>query len=185
MNAIWTSIVIVALCILTALSPDKVSDVAINSANSALTTTFSMCGVYCLWLSIAEVMQKSGIVEMIARLTKPVNKALFGNLDDNVASDISMGLSANIIGAGNVATPFNLKAMSALTEKGALNRQGALLFVLNATGIQLIPSTVVGLRASALSSNPSDVILPSLVCTVVTSIIGVVAVMLLYDKCNT
>ena len=69
MNAIWTSIVIVALCILTALSPDKVSDVAINSANSALTTTFSMCGVYCLWLSIAEVMQKSGVVEMIARLT--------------------------------------------------------------------------------------------------------------------
>ena len=75
--------------------------------------------------------------------------------------------------------------MSALTEKGALNRQGALLFVLNATGIQLIPSTVVGLRASALSSNPSDVILPSLVCTVVTSVIGAVAVMLLYDKCNT
>lgn len=186
MNTIWTTIVIVAMCILTVLSPDKVSDVAIQSAQQALTTAFSMCGVYCLWLSITDILEKSGGVYVVARLMKALTRPLFGDLSEETDKDISMGLSANIIGAGNVATPFNINAMTALTKgKPVLTRSGAMLFVLNATGVQLIPSTVVGLRTSALSANPSDIILPSIICTAVTSLIAVLGVFLFYGRCDT
>ena len=90
---------------------------------------------------------------------------------------IAMNMSANMLGLGNAATPMGIKAMKALDDgSGIANTAMIMLIVLNATSIQLLPSTVIGLRASAGSTSPADIILPTLIATITTTILGIVLV---------
>ena len=87
---------------------------------------------------------------------------------------IALNMSANILGLGNASTPMGIKAMQALDDgSGKATFSMIMLLVVNATSIQLLPSTVIGLRSSAGSANPADIILPTIIATAITTICGI------------
>lgn len=182
MNIVWTVVTVVALAALTITNPQSVLTVCLDSSAQALTTALGLCGVYCLWLGIFEVAEKCKLVEGLSRCFARLNKFLYGNVE-KVASDyISLNLASNLLGVGNAATPSAISAIKEMEYGERLSRSGAMLFVVNATSVQLIPTTVIGLRASMGSANPSDILLPNLLSTIVTSVVGVALVFLAYGK---
>ena len=182
MNIVWTVVTILSLAVLTFTNPQGVLTVCLDSSSQALTTALGLCGVYCLWLGIFEVADKCKLVEGLSRVFTRLNKWLYGNIE-KVASDyISLNLASNLLGVGNAATPSAISAIQVMEHDEKLSRAGAMLFVVNATSVQLIPTTVIGLRASMGSANPSDILLPNLLSTIVTSVVGVALVFLAYGK---
>ena len=182
MNIVWTVVTVVALVALTIMNPQGVLTTCIDSSSQALTTAFSLCAVYCLWLGVFEVADKCRLVEKLSLCFEGLNKFLYGNVE-KVASDyISLNLASNLLGVGNAATPSAISAIKVLEKGEKLSRAGAMLFVVNATSVQLIPTTVIGLRASMGSANPSDILLPNLISTAITSIVGVALVFALYGR---
>ena len=182
MNIVWTVVTVVALAVLTITNPQGVLTVCLDSSAQALTTALGLCGVYCLWLGIFEVAEKCQLVEKLSLCFERLNKFLYGNVE-KVASDyISLNLASNLLGVGNAATPSAIAAINVMEKEERLSRAGAMLFVVNATSVQLIPTTVIGLRASMGSANPSDILLPNLISTIITSVVGIALVFAAYGK---
>lgn len=182
MNIVWTVVTVVALLALTVANPQSVLTVCLDSSSQALTTALSLCGVYCLWLGIFEVAEKCQLVEKLSRCFARFNKFLYGNVEKAASEYISLNLASNLLGVGNAATPSAIAAINVMEKEEKLSRAGAMLFVVNATSVQLIPTTVIGLRASMGSANPSDILLPNLISTIITSIVGIALVFALYGK---
>lgn len=174
---------IASLLVVTVVNPSAALGAAMDGATSAVTTAMSLCAVYCLWNGIFGVLEQSKLVETLSRVTKPVTKFLYGKLNETAAGYIAINMSANLIGVSNAATPSAQKAIEIMEKDNtSLSRAGAMLFVVNATSIQLIPSTVMGLRASMGSLSPSDIILPTFISTAVTTVLGVLLVNLAYGR---
>lgn len=182
MNIVWTVVTVLSLAALTITNPQGVLTVCLDSSAQALTTALGLCGVYCLWLGIFEIADKCKLVEGLSRCFDRLNKWLYGNVE-KVASDyISLNLASNLLGVGNAATPSAISAIQVMEKDETLSRSGAMLFVINATSVQLIPTTVIGLRASLGSASPADILLPNLLSTIITSVVGVALVFMAYGK---
>lgn len=182
MNIVWTVITIAALVALTIINPQSVLTVCLDSSSQALKTALELTAVYCLWLGMFKVAEECRLVEKLSKLLKPVNKWLYGNISEAAAGYVSLNLASNLLGVGNAATPSAIAAIKEEEIGEKLSRFGIMLFVVNATSVQLLPTTVIGLRASLGSANPSDIILPNLIATVITSIVGVALVFLAYGN---
>lgn len=182
MNIVWTVVTVLSLAALTATNPNGVLAVCLDSCSQALTTALGLCGVYCLWLGVFEVADRCKLVEGLSRLLGKLNALLYGNIEKVAANYISLNLASNLLGVGNAATPSAISAIKIMEKNEILSRGGAMLFVVNATSVQLIPTTVIGLRASLGSLSPSDILLPNFISTAITSIVGVALVFVIYGK---
>lgn len=182
MNIVWTVVTVLSLAVLTFVNPQGVLTVCLDSSAQALTTALGLCGVYCLWLGIFEVANECKLVEGLSRVFTRLNKWLYGNVEKTASDYISLNLASNLLGVGNAATPSAISAIQIMERDEKLSRSGAMLFVINATSVQLIPTTVIGLRASMGSTNPSDILLPNLLSTIVTSVVGVALVFAMYGR---
>ncbi len=149
----------------------------LNASASSVELCISLCAIYAVWLGLLEILDKSGLSDKLAKLLRPIIKKLFKGADDKTHKDIAVNISANMLGLGNAATPYGIKAMKGLDNgSGTASQAMIMLMVLNATSIQLIPTTTIGLRAAAGSSNPADIILPTLIATFVSCFIGILLV---------
>lgn len=168
-----------SICFLFWSDPSSVLGSMIEASNGALKLSIELCGVYAVWLGILEIVDASGLGEKLAKLLRPLIKRLF-KLDDPEAEKlIALNMSANMLGLGNAATPMGISAMKRLDDgKGIATPAIIMLIVINATSIQLLPSTVIGLRASAGSTSPGDIILPTLLATLCTFTLGICLVKL-------
>ena len=108
----------------------------------------------------------------MAKGLKPFIKRIFKSNNDAANENLAMNISCNLLGLGGAATPFAVKAIGEL-EKENNGFAQKLLFVINATSIQILPTTVIALRASAGSVSPSDIFLPSLICTAISTLTAV------------
>ncbi len=169
---------IISLAVLTVVNPQNVLSVCVGSGTQALKTALELCGVYCLWLGIFNVAEDCRLVEKLAVKLRPLNKFLYGNLSQEASEYISLNFASNLLGVGNAATPSAVEALKRTENAEKLSFAGTMLFVVNASGVQLVPTTVIGLRAALGSSNAADVILPNFLSTVVTSVLGIVLVFL-------
>lgn len=184
MNIIWTAIVIISIIMLTIINADSVLSVAIAGITDAVNTTVTLCAVYCFWGGILAIMQDSKLTQSIASLFEGVVKKLFGvHIPDEAISSIAINMSANILGVSNASTPSAIASIEILEKDNTtLSRAGAMLFVINASSIQLLPTTVMGMRASLNSISPTDIVLPTLISTIVTTLLGVLLVNVAYRK---
>ena len=172
-----------SIALLAFTSPQDMLTAMTGSMETSLTLCLSLMGIYCLWLGLINVLKDCGLIDSLSKKAKPLIKKLFDTSDDEICNNISLNISANLLGVGNAATPPALKAIRKMTDNSGKPSKGmAMLFVINACGLQLIPTTVIGLRASLSSANPSDILLPNLISTVITSIVGVALVFLAYGK---
>lgn len=182
MNIVWTVITALSIAVLAITNPQSVLSVCVDSGGQALKTALELCGVYCLWMGIFNVAEECRLVEKLAKKLRPLNRLLYGNLPQEASQQISLNFASNLLGVGNAATPSAVQALK-LTEQGEkLSFAGTMLFVVNASSVQLVPTTVIGLRAALGSANAADVVLPNFVATLATAVVGVALVFVFCGK---
>lgn len=180
MNKIWTILMIVSLACLIFLNPNNILPSMLSASQGALTLCISLCSMYAVWLGMFEILEDSGASEKLANIFKPITKYLFKTDNPYAQKQISLNLSANLLGLGSAATPAGIEAMRELDDKsGKPNFPMIMLFIINATSIQLLPTTAISLRLNAGSLNPSDIILPTLLSTFITTGLGILCVFLI------
>jgi len=174
MNKIWYVMVVLSLCFLVYSNPAGVLDTMIGASSEAFKLSIELCAIYAVWLGILELVEASGLSEKLAKLLRPLIRKLFKINDTEAEKMIALNVSANMLGLGNAATPMGISALKRLDNgSGIATHAVIMLIVLNSTSIQLLPSTVIGLRTSAGSTSPADIILPTLISTICTCILGI------------
>ena len=179
MNKIWFVMVVGSICFLLWSDPSSVLDSMIDASGEAFSLCIELCAVYAVWLGVLELVEASGLSEKLAKLLHPLIKKLFKIDDKETEKMIALNMSANILGLGNASTPMGINAIKRLDDgSGVATNAMIMLIVLNATSLQLLPSTVIGLRSSAGSTSPSDIILPTIIATFCTCLLGICLVKL-------
>ena len=179
MNAIFTVIFLASLICLTVISPEKLLPSLLGGAENAAKMALTLFCIYAVWMGLSNLAEKSGLSKGAAKALKPLSKKLFKTENVAACEYLAMNLSCNLLGIGGASTPYAVKAIGEL-EKDGNDYAQKLLFVINATSIQLFPSTVIALRASAGSTAAFDIFLPSLICTAVSTVLGVTLYILWY-----
>lgn len=157
----------------------------LTACDTAVKISFSLIGIMAFWLGIMRIAEKSGFVEVIAKLIKPVTKLLFSELKDNdkANGDIAMSISANALGLTNAATPIGLKVMQELQEENQ-NKDRAtdamcMFLGMNTAGFQIIPATVIAVLVGVGATNPSEIIIPTLIVTTIAFISAILIALIL------
>ena len=176
MNFIFTCIFTLSIVILCFSSPESVMSAMLTGGESALNLTLKLAVIYAVWLGVFEIFERTGISNKLAKLLKPVNKLLFGELTDKENEYISLNVSANMLGMSGATTPMGIKAIEELEKRQNSRNRIYTFFVINATTIQFIPSSVMALRATFGSSSAGDIILPTFLTTLVSFTIGVLLI---------
>ncbi len=186
LNYIWLGMIIIGFAVgILNGRVELVTQAAIDSAGAAVELSIGLLGIICLWSGLMGIAEKSGLVHRIAKSVKPIMRFLFPNIPKGspATGAIVMNLVANFLGLGNAATPLGLKAMSELQKinpnKEAASNSMIMFLVLNTAAIQLIPATIIALRAALGSSSPSEIIAPIWFASVCATIAGVTAVKLI------
>ncbi len=177
MNIFWTIMMLASTLVLLITNPSVFLSEMIGASASALSLCIELCAVYAVWLGFIELVDASGLSAKLAKLLRPLIKKIFKVDNEETQKIIALNVSANMLGLGNAATPMGIRAMQALDDKsGKANFAMIMLIVINATSIQLLPTTIIGLRTSAGSANPADIILPTLLVTFCTTLLGILLV---------
>ncbi len=162
-----------------------VTSAAIDYAGSAVSISLGLIGVMALWLGVMKVAEEAGLISIIARWLKPVTKKLFPDVppDHPAMGSMIMNISANMLGLGNAATPFGLKAMEELNElnpeKGVATNAMCTFLAINTAGMTLIPATAIAIRAASGSSEPAIIIGTSIFASFCATIAGITAAKIL------
>lgn len=174
MNFVFAFILTVCVSLLLFKDPNGALGGMLTGVSSAIAMSVGLVAVYAVWLSVLNVMEKVGLNRAIGKALKPLTKRLFPSENDETRETISLNMSANMLGMGGAATPLGIKAINSMAGDSEKTSDSIALFVvINCTSIQLIPTTIIGLRAAAGSASASDIILPSLIATAVSTIVGV------------
>lgn len=189
LNLIWPIFIIVSF--IYAILNGRVAEVnnsIFESTKLAVELSISLLGTICLWNGIMQIASKTSIVKHLSKLLNPIMKRLFPDIkkEEKVHEEITMNIIANIMGLGNAATPLGLKAMKSMqkknSDKNRLSNSMAMFIVLNTASIQLIPTTVIAIRSSLGSSNPTAMIVPVWIATICAAIAAVISAKLLMKK---
>lgn len=135
-----------------------------------------------------EIVKNTTLMSKLTKLLSPIIKILFPELKNNqkAKSEISMNMIANILGLGNAATPLGLKAMKTMQDenlkKDTLSDSMAIFIVLNTASLQLIPTNVIAIRTSLGSANPTQIIVPVWIATLVAATVGIIATKIIIKK---
>ena len=190
LNYIWIAFFliafVVALCKLVIGGDTEVFTHIINASFASAKTGFEislgLTGVLALWLGIMKIGEKGGVIQAFARLTAPVFSKLFPGIpkDHPATGSIFMCISANLLGLDNAATPMGLKAMKELqelnTQKDSASDPMIMFLCINASGLTLIPVSIMTYRAQMGAANPADVFLPLMLATFSSTLVAILAV---------
>ena len=183
MNALFLCLFLACGVALLFSNPEFFLSSLLEGGSKAATLSLTLLASYTVWLGLMQVWEDSGVTRGVSRLVKPVAKRLFRTDDEEALSNISMNLSANMLGIGGAATPYGIRAAKALDKTKNADFSSCMLFVVNATSVQLLPTSVIGIRIALGSGNPTDIVLPCLLTTLFSTGIGILLTfLLLRDK---
>ena len=182
MNVIFGFVLILSTIIMLFTSPNDILKSMLAGGTEALTLTIKLTAVYAVWLGIFALLEKTGIDKKASKLLHPFNKKLFGPLTTKQNEYMSLNIASNILGISGATTPMGIKSINELENSPNTEYQIAMFFVINATSVQLIPSSILALRTSMGATNPADIILPTILSTLISSIVGIVLVKLFIRK---
>ncbi|MCB5398103.1 spore maturation protein [Intestinibacter bartlettii] len=159
----------------------ELNTVIMSEGSRAIEFTISLAAIMALWMGIMNIAKDSGLIDKIGQKMNFILKALFPKIPQNhkSMSYIIMNIILNMLGAGNGATSFGLKAMEELQtlnpKKDRASNEMILFLVINISSIQLIPFTMLKIRADAGSTNPNEIIISTLVATTVSTIVAIIS----------
>ena len=119
------------------------------------------------------IWEDSGVARSASKLLRPLVKRVFKTDHEEALQTISMNLSVNLLGISGAATPYGIRSAKLLDQTENAEYASAMLFVLNATSLQIIPTSIVSVRVGMLSANPYDIILPTIFASLLSTIVGV------------
>lgn len=171
MNAIFAAVFVLTGAVFLFVNPDGFLAAMLQGGQKAASLSLSLLAIYCVWLGFFEVMKESGLAQKLSNAFFPLARRLFRSDDRQAVYLASCNLSANLLGLPGAPTPLGIQACEAFCKRQ--NYYAAdMLFVLNATSLQLLPTTVIALRLAAGSSSPADVFLPTLLATLCSTLLG-------------
>lgn len=154
---------------------EVITTAALTGAKDAVAVCIGLISILVFWLGMMKIAQDSGLLDKLAKVLGPVAKFLFPGVPEKhpAMGYILSNMSANLFGLGNAATPMGLKAMEELQklndDKGTATPAMCTLLALNTSGLTLIPTTIIGIRMKYESTNPTDIIGPTLLATLVAT----------------
>jgi len=180
-NYLWAGMI--CLGILAAALSGKIEQITPSifaSAEQGVTVAFGLISVMTFWLGMMKLIERSGVIEMIKKVLQPLAYLLFPRVprEHPAMNAILMNMSANILGLGNAATPFGIKAMEELqqlnTREDTASDEMCTLLAINTSSLTLLPTTVIALRASAGSLNPTDIVGTTIVATLSSTVVALI-----------
>lgn len=189
LNVIWPIFIIISIVYAFFVGRiEEVNTSIFKSAESTVSLTLTFFGTLCLWNGIMEIASQTTLMEKLTKFLSPFMRFLFPEIrkDDKEYKEISMNMVANILGLGNAATPLGLKAMDTMQKKNSnkdtLSNSMAMLIVINTASLQLIPTTVIAIRTSLNSANPTSIIVPVWIATIAAFITVIILSKILCRK---
>lgn len=159
----------------------ELNNVILNEGSRAIEFTIGLAAIMALWMGIMNIAKDSGLIDKIGEKMNFILKRLFPKIPKNhkAMSYIIMNIILNMLGAGNGATSFGLKAMEELQtlnkQKDRASNEMIMFLVINISSIQLIPFTMLKIRSDAGSTNPNEIIISTLVATTVSTIVAIIS----------
>lgn len=189
LNKIWPAFLIISFiyAILNG-NIEEFNNSIFTSCAQTVDLILKLFGTMCLWNGLMKIVQETSLMKKLTKFISPLMKILFPKMkkEDKEYKEITINIIANLLGIGNAATPLGLKAMQTMQEKNPqkdrITDSMAIFIVLNTASIQLIPSTVIAVRASLGSVNPSQIIVPVWIATIAADVAGIVASKILMKK---
>jgi len=157
---------------------EVVTDAALGAAKGAVDLCLSLIGIMALWLGIMRIAERSGVITALARIMQPVEARLFPSLppEHPALGAIIINLLCNILGLGNAATPFGMKAMQEMQSlnenKEEASEAMCTFLALNTSCLTLVPATVIGIRMALNSSNPTEIVGTTMFATAISMTIA-------------
>ncbi len=192
LNYIWVAFFLIAFAVAvgkTLLTGDvsvwsDIMTASFGAASTAFELALGLTGILTLWLGLMKIGERAGVIRVFGRFVSPLFTRLFPGVpkDHPAMGSIFMNVSANMLGLDNAATPLGLKAMQELQslnpDKERATDAMIMFLVLNASGLCLIPISIIMYRAQAGAANPTDVFMPILVATFIATFVGIIALCL-------
>ncbi len=181
LNILWPVFIIISIIYaIFSGNLDSLNKSIFESTESAVSLTLTLIGMTCLWSGIMEIASNTNILNYLKKALNPIVRIIFPDikLSNKSYDNIIMNIVANILGLGNAATPLGLKAMNELQnenkDKETLSDNMMMLIVLNTASLQIIPTTVISIRSSLGSDNPTQIIFPVWLSTICAAIVGII-----------
>ncbi len=180
MNYIW--VIMITFSVISSFFLGTSSDLSsgiITSGNTAVNLCITLLGTFCLWNGLMNIAEKSGLTSIISKIMSPIICKLFKGMkkDDLALHPICLNITSNLLGLSNAATPIGIEAMKRLSENNKVktvpSNNMVLFVVMNSAALRLIPSTVATIRAENGSKNPLEIVLPSIITSVIALTIGI------------
>ncbi len=182
LNAVWIGLIVVAVVVGAATGRlDAVTKAAFDSSRGAVELAIGLVGVMALWLGVMKIAEETGIVRALARLLRPVARRLFPDVpaDHPALAAIVLNVSASWLGLGNAATPLGLKAMEELQKlnpaKDTASNAMVTFLALNTSSITLVPATIIAVRVTLGSANPTEIVAPTILASACATVVAVTA----------
>jgi spore maturation protein A len=185
-NYIWFGMIAIGILVgICTGNVQEITDAAINNAKTGFELALGLTGIMALWLGLMNVAEEAGLVKKISGALKPVLTRLFPDVppEHPAMGAMLMNISANVLGLGDAATPFGIKAMSELQKlnesSDAATDSMCMFLAINTSSITLVPATIIAYRIAAGSTNAMTILAPTLVATSCSTFVAIVASKLL------
>ena len=173
MSIIFSIITTISLILLTIFNPNLILESVSTATNKALTLTVNLFSIYIFWLGVNEILKSIKFDRFLSKILKPVLSPLFKVKDEETLTRLSNGLSFNMLGLGGIATIENIECMKKLEEQNNHKAQ-TLLLTISSTSVQILPISVMSLLSELGMTNSYIIILPTLICTIFSTVLGIV-----------
>lgn len=186
-NYIWAFFIIIGILygIITG-NTETINNTLINSGTTAIEMIFKLIPLMCLWLGLMNIAKDSGLIDILAKKLNKVLKILFPEIPQNheALTYISSNIILNMLGVGNAATPFGLKAMKEMQKinnnKDTATRSMITFLVINTSSVTIIPTTIISFRILNNSVNPTGIVPLCIISTIVSCVFGIILDRLFY-----
>lgn len=180
MNYIWVGLVVIAVIAggVTGTMEDVLNNI-FDFAGTAVEIALGLIGIMAFFCGLMKVMEVSGLCDKLSKVIAPVMTKLFPDVpkDHPAMSTMALWMAANMLGIGNAATPFGLKAMQDLQTlnptKGVATNAQCMMLAIGTTSVTLLPATVLGLRAAVQTAGAAEIIVPVIIATTISTIVGI------------
>ncbi len=186
MGYIWVFLIVVSVVV--AIVNGRIAEVTqaiVDNAKLGVQISLSLVGVMAFWLGLVKLAEKSGIITFIAKIIRPVTDFLFPEIPKGHSSlgNIAMNISANAFGVTNAATPVGIKAMQEMQglnpKKDTATNPMCTFLAINTAGFQIVPASVIAVLVASGSTNPTEIVAPTIIVTLIGTLVAIIAVKVL------
>ena len=179
MNIIFLLLFLVCTALLLFFSPATFLAAMLDGVSKAALLCVSLVATYSVWMGLMKVWEDSGLARGVSRLLKPLARRILKTDNDEAVESACMSFSVNMLGISGAATPYGVKTAQLLDKTDNAEYSSAMFFVLNATSLQILPSSLVAVRLAMGSAAPNDIILPTLIVSAFSTVLGALLTRLL------